>query len=57
MPELSSLTIGYLGLVLLVLCMALRIPIGISIGMVSIGGIALLRGPGRVDRRAGRIAL
>ncbi|ODT38289.1 MAG: C4-dicarboxylate ABC transporter [Lautropia sp. SCN 70-15] len=46
MPELSSLTIGYLGLVLLVLCMALRIPIGISIGMVSIGGIALLRGPG-----------
>lgn len=46
MPELSSLTIGYLGLAVLVLCMALRIPIGISIGMVSIGGIALLRGPG-----------
>ncbi len=46
MPELSSLAIGYLGLALLVLLMALRIPVGIAIGMVSIGGIAMLRGPG-----------
>jgi len=44
--ELSALSTGYLGLVLLVLLMALRIPVGIAIGIVSIGGIAMLRGFG-----------
>ena len=46
MPELSSLAIGYLGLGALVLLMALRIPIGIALGLVSIGGIALVRDAG-----------
>ncbi|MCP5370595.1 MAG: TRAP transporter large permease subunit, partial [Hyphomicrobiales bacterium] len=40
-----SLTIGIVGLVVLLLLLALRVPIAFSLGIVSLGGIAILRGP------------
>lgn len=44
MFELTPVSIGFLGLAILVVLMALRIPIGISLGLVSVGGITALRG-------------
>jgi len=40
-----ALTIGVCGLVLLLVLLALRVPIAFSLGLVSLGGIAVLRGP------------
>jgi len=40
-----ALTIGVCGLVLLLVLLALRVPIAFSLGLVSLGGIAMLRGP------------
>ena len=40
-----ALTIGISGLVLLLVLLALRVPIAFSLGLVSLGGIALVRGP------------
>ena len=44
MLELSPVAIGFIGLAMLVVLMALRVPIGISLGLVSVGGITALRG-------------
>lgn len=41
---MSSLTIGFLGLATLVGLLALRMPIALALGLVSVGGIAVLRG-------------
>lgn len=41
-----ALTIGILGLTVLLVLLALRVPIAFSLGLVSLGGIALIRGPG-----------
>lgn len=46
MSDLSPVLIGYLGLGTLVVLMALRFPIGIALGLVSVVGIAAIRGPG-----------
>ena len=46
MTELAPVTIGFLGLAVLVVLMAARFPIGVALGLVSIGGITVLRGPG-----------
>lgn len=40
-----NLTLGFLGLFALVFFMMLRLPIGISMGLVSFGGINLMMGP------------
>lgn len=40
-----ALTIGILGLTVLLVLLALRVPIAFSLGIVSLGGIALIRGP------------
>lgn len=45
MTDLSPVSIGFIGLAILVALMALRFPIGITLGLVSVGGIAALRGP------------
>lgn len=39
-----NLTLGFAGLFVLVLFMLLRVPIGISMGLVSLGGISLMMG-------------
>jgi tripartite ATP-independent transporter DctM subunit len=46
MTELSPVAIGFTGLAILVVLMAARFPIGIALGLVSVGGITALRGPG-----------
>jgi len=45
MSELSPVSIGFSGLAILVALMAARFPIGIALGLVSVGGITALRGP------------
>lgn len=45
MGDVAPVTVGFLGLGVLVVLMAARVPIGISLGLVSVGGIAVLRGP------------
>lgn len=42
---MSSLTIGMIGLGCLLLLIALRVHIGIALGLVSIGGLAVMRSP------------
>lgn len=42
---MDSLTVGIIGLVTLLVLLALRVPIAFSLGIVSLGGIAVLRGP------------
>lgn len=44
MTDLSPVSVGFTGLGILVVLMALRFPIGIALGLVSVGGIAALRG-------------
>lgn len=43
MFDISTVAIGYGGLAVLVILMAMRLPIGIALGTVSVGGIAMLR--------------
>ncbi len=45
MTELAPLTVGFIGLVSVVVLMAARFPIGIALGAVSVAGIAAIRGP------------
>lgn len=42
---MSSIAIGFLGIFLLFVLLALRLPIGIALASVSIGGIWMTRGP------------
>lgn len=45
MMDLPPVAIGFGGLAVLVLLMAMRFPIGIALGLVSLAGMAILRGP------------
>ena len=46
MFDMSPVAIGFSGLIILVVLMALRVPVGIALGLVSVGGITVLRGWG-----------
>lgn len=45
MTEFPPVAVGFIGLGLLVVLMALRFPIGIALGTVSLSGMFVLRGP------------
>ena len=40
---MSDIQIGIMGLVVLFACLAMRVPVAVSLGLVSFGGIALIR--------------
>lgn len=42
---MENLTIGYIGVGIVMVLLAIRVPIAVALGTVSIGGIAIMRGP------------
>ncbi len=52
----SPEVIGMLGVLLMLLCLTLGIPIAVSLGMVGIGGLALLLGPEAALIKAGVVS-